>query len=173
MANIHLLKIDWIKHIRNDEILWEEKNLYNILHKRGEEYMLRALFTGGNSPNALIPDDYFFGLDNRTTVLADDDFINLIGEPTTSGYLRQTVSSLGEITVSESEAGIVRAITSIITFRAIGGTWGPVKNLFLTDRGDSNGFLIASVPAKAAFSVIDGDSVTMRMSIGLTACEAT
>lgn len=172
MSNIHLIKVDWIKHIRDDKVLWEEKDIYNVFHKRGEEFMLRALFTGGNSPNSLIPDDYFFGLDNRTTVDADDDFLNILGEPTTAGYLRQTVSSLGEITVAE-ENGVVRAITSIITFRAIGGSWGPVKNLFMTDRGDSNGFLIASVPATAAFTVIDGDSVTMRMSIGLTDCEPT
>ena len=170
MSNIHLLRIDWINQIRDGEILWEKKNLYNVLHKRGEEFMLRALFTAGNSPNALIPDDYFFGLDNRASVEADDDFINIFGEPSTNGYARQTVSSLGEMTVSE-ENGVIRAITSIITFRAIGGAWGPVKNLFLTDRGDNNGFLIASVPATAAFTVIDGDSVTMRMSIGLTACE--
>ena len=169
MSNIHLLRVDWINQIRDGEILWEEKNLYNVLHKRGEEFMLRALFTAGNAPNALIPDDYFFGLDNRTSVDADDDFINVLGEPTTGGYLRQTVSSLGEISGAE-EAGVIRAITSIITFRASGETWGPVKNLFMTDRGDNNGFLIASVPATAAFTVIDGDSVTMRMSIGLTAC---
>ena len=134
--------------------------------------MLRALFTGGNDPNALIPDDYYFGLDNRTTPDADDDFINILGEPNIFGYVRQTVSSLGEITVSEND-NVVRALTSIITFRAVGGTWGPVKNLFITDRSDNNGFLIASVPATAAFNVIDGDSVTMRMSIGLTACETT
>lgn len=170
MADMHLLRVDWIKHIRDGEVLWEEKNIDNVLHKRGEEFMLRALFTGGNDPNALIPDDYFFGLDNRSTVQADDDFVNILGEPNGSGYARQTVSSLGEITVAE-ENGVLRAITSIITFRAISGTWGPVQNLFFTDRGDNNGFLIASVAATAAFNVIDGDSVTMRMSIGLTACE--
>lgn len=170
MSNIHLFKIDWIKHIRNNKVLWEEKDIYNVLHKRGEEFMLRALFTGGNNPNALIPDDYYFGLDNRSAVEVADDFINILGEPSLFGYIRQTVSSLGEITVSEND-GVIRAITSIITFRAVGGTWGPVKNLFITDRSDNNGFLIASVPATAAFTVIDGDSVTMRMSIGLTACQ--
>jgi hypothetical protein len=170
MSNIHLIKVDWIKQIRDGEVLWEERDIYNVFHKRGEEFMLRALFTGGNTPNALIPDDYFFGLDNRTNVVADDDFVNILGEPFTGGYLRQSVSSLGEITVAE-EDGAIRAITSIISFRASGGTWGPVKNLFMTDRGDNNGFLIASVAATAPFSVIDGDSVTMRMSIGLTNCE--
>lgn len=170
MADMHLLRVDWIKHIRDGEILWEEKNLDNILHERGEEFMLRALFTGGNNPNSLIPDEYFFGLDNRTTPAADDDFINILGEPSGLGYARQTVSSLGEITVAEVN-GALRAITSIISFKAVNGTWGPVKNLFLTDRGDNNGYLIASVPATTAFTVIDGDSVTMRMSIGLTACE--
>lgn len=171
MSDIHLLRIDWIKHIRDGKVLWEDKNLDNVLHKRGEEYMLRALFTGGNNPNALIPDDYFFGLDNRTVPAADDDFVNIIGEPASFGYVRQTVSSLGEFVVSEND-GLIRALTSIITFRAVGGTWGPVQNLFITDRADSNGFLIASVPADAAFTVVDGDSVTMRMSIGLSACES-
>lgn len=170
MSNIHLLRIDWIKQIRDGEVIWEDHDLYNVLHKRGEEFMLRALFTGGNNPNSLIPDNYYFGLDNRNEPQRDDDFVNIIGEPGTFGYVRQAVSSLGEITVSEN-AGEIRAITSIITFRASGGSWGPVKNLFMTDRSDSNGFLIASIPATAAFSVIDGDSVTMRMSIGLTACE--
>jgi len=169
MSKIHLFRIDWLKHTRNGKVIREEKNLNNTLHKRGEEFMLRALFTAGNSPNSLIPDDYYFGLDNRTTVNDDDDFVNVVGEPTSYGYSRQTVSSLGEITVSENDNKI-RGTTTILTFRADGGTWGPVRNLFITDRSDNNGYLIATVANASAFTVIDGDDITMRMSIGLSGC---
>ena len=171
MGDIHLITIEEIQHLsRTKNILWSKKNLKNVLHLEGEEFILKALFNGGNSPNTFIPDEYYFGLDNRTTLSSEDVMVSLINEPTIAGYTRQTLSSTIGFTVIEVTTGVIRAQSVILTFQAVGSSWGPVSNLFMTDRADNSGFLIASVATGNTFIVNDGESVTMRMTFGLKDC---
>lgn len=164
-----ILRIIEIQH-RNSQgnILWEAKNIYNILHQDGEEFILRAAFAGGQI-STIIPEDYYLGLDNRQAVVAADTMDDLIGEPSvTRGYARQAVGSSGDFTLNFQSDHYV-ATSPIVAFRA-DDTWGPVSNLFITDQADNTGYLIATAILPSALSVSAGESVTMRIGLQLRAC---
>jgi len=161
-----LIKVLSIQCVSKDgNIVWERKNLYNILHTDGEQFLLNCLFVGGQT-STYIPSDYYFGLDNRGTIAVADTMSSLVAEPTTNGYERQTVSSLGTFTVSV-QASNYRADTPLLTFEAIGGNWGPITTLFMTDKSDDSGTLISSVNLGTSVTVVDGHSLIVKMGLSL------
>lgn len=164
-----LLKILKFQVAREGKVIYEEENIKNILHTNGELFCLSALFTGGNNPNTFIPSDYFLGLDNRTTLAAANTMASLIQEPTVNGYARQSLSSTTGFVV-ELASGIHRAKGSIVTFNAIGGSWGPVRNMFLTDKIDNTGTLISSASLISPVTLNSGDAANMRISMQLKDC---
>lgn len=165
-----LIKILDIQHLSKDgEVIWQAKNLYNILHTEGEEFILKSMFIGGNDPNTFIPDSYYFGLDNRPTPDAGDTMDDLVSEPTINNYIRQPIASINAFTVS-TVGGINQAQSPIVTFSASGGSWGPVTSLFLTDQADNSGFLIATVPLTNTTTLSDGEVFNVRMGLSLTDC---
>ncbi len=164
-----LLKILEIEHLDSaGNVIWSDKNLYNVFHSEGEEFVLRAVFVGGVA-NTIIPVNYYFGLDNRTTPAIADTMLSLTSEPSTNGYGRIAVSSTNTFTVALTGSNF-RADGPIVTFSASGGSWGPVKNLFLTDQIDGSGFLIASVPLSQTLILDTGEVVNMRMGLSLKDC---
>lgn len=167
-----LLRIDAIEHVdANGKVIWREENLKNLLHKDGEEFVLLAVFTGGNTSNPFIPDDFYFGLDNRTDIAAADTMADILDEPSGGGYARQTVSSTTgfEHTVLNT---VNRVTSDIITFSAGGAGWGPVKNLFFTDKSDGSGYLISSVELRNTVTLIAGESINLKMGLSLRDCPA-
>lgn len=166
----HLIGIDYIQHLSCEhKILWEQKNILNMLHNDGEEFVLRSIFLGGKTNNAYIPNYYYFGLDNRVSLAASDIMTSLVSEPTTSGYTRVAVASTSNFTLGTNETN-TQISSPIVTFRAVGGSWGPVKNLFLTDASDNTGYLISSVALASSVTLNDGESINLRMSITLKDC---
>ena len=149
-------------------ILWEQKNIKNILHQEGEEFLLRAAFTGGQV-STIIPENYYLGLDNRQTIVATDIADDLIGEPSSGGYERQAVSSSGDFAINFENNHFV-ATSPIVAFRATVGNWGPVSNLFLTTKNDNTGYLISTAVLGTAVSLLAGDNVTMRIGMRLKDC---
>ncbi len=139
-----------------------------MLHILGEQFFLNALFQGGPT-NLYIPAFYYLGLDNRPTLFAADTMSGLVGEPSANGYLRQPVSSTTDFTV-ELVNGVYRASSANVTFRALGGSWGPVQNIFITDRVDLTGTLIASANLGSPFSLSAGNTVSLRIGIALRDC---
>lgn len=169
MSDWHgIMKVLWIEHRREGELIWKAENIRNILHKDGESFILRAAFTGGQV-SSVIPSNYYLGLDNRFSLDVEDDLGSLIGEPSGSGYARQAVSSAGDFVVT-LEGSNYRATSPIVAFRAEVGNWGPVSNIFLTDTTTSTGNLIASAALPSAVTVIAGDQVTMRIGLVLKDC---
>jgi hypothetical protein len=166
----HLLKIDEIKHIDKDgKTLWEQSNINNIFHLQGQSFILNAMFN--TSASVTVPSSYYLGLDNRTTpALSDVLATSLSGEPTQNGYSRQSVSSLNGFSIAISSDGNYRATSSIVTFSASGGSWGPVKNLFLASSSGISGHLISSSTLDSSRTLLDGQSITMRISVGLGNC---
>jgi hypothetical protein len=158
-----LLTILEISHIRDGKVIWQDKNLRNLFHTTGEEFMLKALFEG-----LALPAAYYLGLDNRSAIDVADTMTDLVDEPSVNGYLRQSVDYDG-FTVSLN-SGVNRALSPIVTFMASGGSWGPVRNLFLTNESDDSGYLIASVPLSASATLNPGDNITMRMGLSLQDC---
>jgi hypothetical protein len=163
-----IMKVLEIKHWRNDKIIWERRNIKNLLHEKGEEFILSAAFSGGKI-STVIPDNYYFGLDNRSLVKADQEMDNLIGEPTGNGYTRQTISSSNEFIIG-FENDHYQAVSPVLVFRASGASWGPVTNLFLTDQAGNAGSLISTAALGESVIVNDGDSITVRLTMLLKDC---
>jgi len=158
-----IMKIIDVQHIRNGKVIWESENLYNLLHAGGELFFLTCCFENDGS---FPPENYYFGLDNRTTVDVVDLMSDLVDEPVGNGYLRQSVSSSSGFAIDVVN-NVYRASSSILTFSATTGGWGPVTTLFLTTRNDNDGVLLASAPLSNEVSLEAGDSFNMRMSLSL------
>jgi len=167
-----ILIVDEFKVTRDDKVLYQAENLHNILHLGGESQILSALFVGGPGPaiNPYIPSIYYLGLDNRSALAVTDTLSNLSGEPASGGYNRQPVSSTTGFTIV-TEGTTVKAKSGVIVFSSIGSSWGPVKNMFLTNISSGTaGILYSSVPLGSNVVVTAGDTVSVRFSMALRNC---
>lgn len=160
-----LMKVLEFQHLDvNGEILYQEKNILNTLHVEGEEFILSVCF-GGLS----IPNNYYFGMDSRFTISPSDVMVDIYNgnyEPTGFGYLRQQIPSTGSFSLLLSN-GNYKAVSPAIQFTAIGGSWGPVQNIFLTNESNYEGYLIGSASLQSPVTVNAGQSIAMRFSMGL------
>lgn len=157
-----IMKIEKIQQIRNSKIIWEEENVYNVLHSLGEQFFLTCCFKNdGEYP----PANYYFGLDNRPTVAKEDKITDLVNEPSGNGYARQATSSNSGFTI-EKVNNVYRASSQIFSFVANGGGWGPVSNVFMTT-SNSSGVLLSSAALSSSISLVDGDLINLRMSLSL------
>tara|TARA_Y100000034_G_C6883569_1_gene405316 strand:+ start:1189 stop:1695 length:507 start_codon:yes stop_codon:yes gene_type:complete len=167
MKKLHLLRIEKIEHINaQGDVIWEKEDLLNVLHTEGEQYMLEAAFVGGSISNEFIPENFWFGLDDRAIIDTEDTLASLDSEPSVNGYARQAVTSTDGFSVALS-SGYNKATAPIVTFAASGGSWGPVSNLFMATTEGNSGLLIATVALGTEVTVPSGDSINVRMSISL------
>lgn len=158
-----LVKILEIQHVRDNKVIWEDKNILNTLHVGGELFILSCAF---DNDGTLPPANYYFGLDNRATVSVDDTMSEIEDEPVGNGYLRAAVSSSGQFT-TELIGGAFRATSQILTFTATGLGWGPVSNLFLSSTSDNSGILIATTQLSVPVTLASGDALNLRMGLSL------
>ncbi len=160
-----LMKVLEIKHTDSEgNVLYCEKDIRNLIHYTGEQFVLGSLFGGQE-----LPEKYYIGLDSRTSLSASTSISGLSGfEPTTSGYARQSVNS-GNFSVVSDESGW-QANSPILLFGAVGGSWGPVKNIFMaTGLGYSgSSVLISSASLSRDVTVNAGEVVSMRMAMALS-----
>lgn len=160
-----LVKLLWIEYLdKNGTCLWKKENLFNILHRDGEELILKVMFGGQE-----LPSNYYFGLDNRTTLDVADNMEDISGEPSENGYARKTIDASNDFSISLTGSGW-QAVTPILSFTANGGNFGPIRNLFLTDASDNNGSLIATISLTSPTTVLDGNTINVRMAMTLTVC---
>jgi hypothetical protein len=148
-----------ITHIRNGKALYKEE-LRNALVDEGEENLLDTYFRDQNSPSA-----FYFRLCNDA--LAETDTLAEIqNEPSGNGYAAQQVerSTVGFPTL-EFHDGDYRVVSKEITFTAGGGAIGPVNTCFVATTPDNTGKLIAYVPLSLTRTILDGDSMILRMRI--------
>lgn len=169
--SLQLMEILEINHFnKNGDLLFNNKNVKNLVHKQGERYMLRVLF--GDLEKS---ERYYLGLDNRSDLSEADDFQKVCELEVSSnfGYARQPVSNNG-FSFVVNIYGDYQANSPIVYFRANGGSWGPVKNLFLcTDSVSScslntnEGYLLSSIPLGSTITLLDGETISMRLAIAL------
>lgn len=161
--NLHIMKVIEVYHFdKKGHCLYKNTNINNILHGEGEEFILKVLF-GGNS----IPSQYYLGLDSRSTLSRTDTVGSLSSlEPTTSGYIRQTVDA-NSFSFITNDSGNYQANSPVVLFRAVSGSWGPVRNIFLTDQAGYGGKLISSVPLGSNLIVQAGEIISMRIGLAL------
>jgi len=156
-----LLFVESVEYYEGGKLAWSKGPFHNVLHRLGEEFILKVAFSTTTKPT-----NYFLGLDNRTTVAAGDAIGNISGEPTGNGYARQAVSSTTGFTVSQYNlTDGYKVLSSVVGFTAVGSSWGPVKNLFMTTTADNSGVLISSIALDTGFSVQAGGTVLMRMGL--------
>lgn len=162
-----IMKVLEIQHLDVDgKLLWKQNDVLNQLHAEGESFILETLFAGNS-----VPDNYYLGLDNRSTISRNDTLSTTSStEPTGFGYNRNTVPSSGSFSVELGESGVFQASSPIIAYSASGGNWGPVSNLFLTDQSDNNGNLISSVQLSSAVTVTNGQTINVRIAMTLRDC---
>lgn len=154
-----------LKHYSRDgELLWEKDVVPNIIHAEGELYCLTALFT---TLVTSIPSNYYAGLDNRTLPARPDTLANLSQEPSQYGYARQPLNSGSGFIVTVNANGVYQATSNVITFVANGGTWGPVKNIFLATSVDNSGRLISTAALDGQHFLSTGEQLTMRLALTL------
>jgi hypothetical protein len=148
----------------NGRILHREENIKNMLHDAGEDFILKVLFAG-----TAVPTNYYIGLDARSSLSSLATISSLFGpEPTSNGYERQKIQS-NNFAVSAGPSGSRQATSPAILFKAIGGSWGPVKNIFLsTGLGYSNVVLISSASLSRNITVAAGEIITMKMAMTLS-----
>ena len=162
-----LIKIEEIQLVSKDgKILWEAHDLLNMLHIEGEKYMLTVAF----SDKSIIPNNFYFGLDNRTKLAESDTMATIVGEPNSNGYVRVPVAGQGQMSIELVNTSYWVAKSPITIFNASDGVWGPVTNLFMTTASDSSGLLIASVPLTSTVTIQAGSSLNVRMGLGLRDC---
>ena len=180
-----ILKIEEIEHKDVDgTVLWQAKNLTNILHNTGEQLLLGAAFAGST-----LPTNYFFGLDSRTPLTVAGGTTNQsivypyvqsnviiatgpAGEPESGlGYLRVNISN-NVFVISLDDDLHYRASGPIISFFGSGAGWGPVTNLFLgyTNSGTSQDIILATVPLTQPVTVTNGQVINARMALKLITC---
>jgi hypothetical protein len=159
-----IMKILEIQHLDSkNNVLWNAKNIYNLLHSEGEQFLLQAAFIGGRN-SEIIPDFYYLGLDNRLTVTVSDTMADLISEPLGGGYERAEIASSGDFSINFDNNHYI-ATSPIVAFRATTGFWGPVSNLFLTAEVGSEFKLISTAVLPSAIILNSGDAVTMRIGM--------
>ena len=158
------MRILELKHYRNNELISVTYDLPNMLHQGGEEFILSVAFSTANGFS--IPAAYYLGLDNRNTIQLTDTMASLQNEPTGNGYLRQPVSSASGFGI-ELVNSAYRATSVVVAFTASTGSFGPIQNLFLTDKLDNTGTLIATAPLDAPHTVAPGDTLSLRLGLSL------
>jgi hypothetical protein len=161
-----IMKLLELEHIGKDgSVLHRETDLKNIIHSQGEDLILKILFSGG-----ALPEKYYIGLDSRSSLDKSQSMSDIFGlEPNSNAYVRQSVKS-DNFSVVNVAAGYKQANSPTLLFKATGGPWGPVKNMFLTTGLGYGTTLISSVTLSTSITVADGEIITMRMAMALSSC---
>lgn len=163
-----LMKIlDISHHDKNGNIIYKEENIHNILHRTGEELILSILFSG-----LTVPENYYIGLDSRSSLSASDSIGSIMGyEPNENSYSRQEVAN-DSFSIIVNSSSSRQANSPTILFKAVGGSWGPVRNIFLTTNlgYGTNSKLISSAALSQPITLQDGEIVTLRMGMMLSGC---
>ena len=148
-------------------IIFRTEDIRNSIHILGENFILKVLFGGQAVPNS-----YHIGLDSRETIQIHDAISDLASlEPSGLGYERQSIGS-NDFSVVENVAGFMQANSPTVLFTASGGSWGPIKNIFLcTGLGQSAPtVLVSSASIGQNLVVSPGETVSMRMAMTLSDC---
>jgi len=164
-----IMKIAEFCHLaKNGEIIYKEENIFNTIHLVGEELILKILFAG--EP---VPANYYIGLDSRSSLDSALGIGSIYGyEPNQNSYERQKVQS-DNFSIVVGATSHRQANSPTVLFKAVGGSWGPVKNIFLsTNLGyGTNSILISSASLSRNITLADGETITLRMAMALSNCQ--
>ena len=159
-----LMKIVEAEQIRDGKVLWREENIRNTFHAGGELFMLTCSF---DNDGTFPPEQYYIGLDNRSSVTVEDLMTDLVDEPSGNGYVRQSISSNGGFTIDLLNSVYV-ATSNILTFSAsVSSGYGPISTMFITNKSDNTGILLATATFSSPFTLSAGDIFNTRINLSL------
>lgn len=167
-------KSGWsIKHTRRGKVIWQEFSEGNILHDEGEQALLSAYFATAYSGFGAPPANLHLGLDNRTALAEANNLAAITGEPTAGGYARIALATGGTGLAGQDfhinqPAAYFRADSKQVVWTAT-ANWTQAKHLFLcTVATGTLGKLICSKALSAPRTLLNGDTLTVSMFIGLS-----
>lgn len=156
----------------------EQKNLSNVLHFEGEQYILAAAFNTAMREHEGTPEFLYVGIDNRETVTPAQTLTDVVAaEPTLGSYQRAPISTKdgfasGWVRVKGKKDDSIFILNRTLTFRAEGGDIGRVKHYFLTTAAQgANGKLIMTTPMKKPFDFDEDWSIKADFTISLREAE--
>jgi hypothetical protein len=152
--------------VRNeDKIIYETKDLKNILHAGGQELFLGCMFK-----NFSIPTTYYVGLDSRTNILADQDMNDISGEPNVSGYARQPLIKDTDFSFATT-TNPVKIRSSTVVFSYSGFAYSATDMFLCTVATGTSGILISTVSFGTVINVSSSStSVSMKFAMTLGSC---
>jgi len=157
-----------VQHIRNGEVIWQEKNIGNTLADAGARAIL-DLFWKRDTSNYLFS-NFYVRLTNITPIVTSTLTSLSVGEPLlATGYTAQTVetSSVGFPTSDVASDGNQQLTSKVVTFTATagGGGIGPVTYAFIGTTSDNTGILLCYIPLSMSRTILAGDSMTYSFSV--------
>ena len=156
-------EFEW-EHRDKDGNIIDKWTTYNALANEGEYTILDNFFRKQSTPET-----FYLMLVNDTPTIPDS--LDLItGEPTGNGYerLEFTRDTTGWPDPIVKVSGHYMVISKQVTFRAIGGSWGPVIYAILTTiPTGTDGPLIAFVELSSPKTLADGESLLCRVKVRL------
>lgn len=149
-------------------LLWTEE-AHNNLADEGEQHFLDVTLR-----NATGATQFYIGLSDSTTPCSIAETNNLTaasaGEPSSNGYARSDGlverSNVGWPTLA-LDSGDYMATSTVETFVASGGSWGPVFCAFLATTIDNTGKLISYAPLSVGRTLASGESLQVTYKIKL------
>ena len=146
------------------KILYEDKNLKNVFNVGGQTLFLSCMFK-----NTSVPNEYYVGLDSRTTITAAQTMADISGEPSGNGYLRQPlVKNTNFEFVPDVTPPKIRSST--VSFTATGTSY-TATDMFLCNVGTGySGVLISTLSFGTTLTVSPGAVVSMKFAMSLGTC---
>jgi len=148
---------------KDGNLKWEEINRPNSLTDEGEYLFLDVTLRNGTAPS-----NYFLRLYNVTPTETSNLTSLATYEPTTNGYAAQTVerNNTGWPTLT-LDSGDYQATSSVETFTASGGSWGPVTYCVVATSTDSSGKLVSYVALSQSRTLQNGESLQVTYKLKL------
>lgn len=146
------------------ELLHDQPWTPNALADEGEQDFLDVYLRAATAPTT-----FYVGLVNDT-IVDTDTLATITGEPSGNGYSRKQVerNSTGWPTLA-LDSGDFRAVSSVETFTASGGSIGPVTSAFLCTNAASGtaGKLLTYNALSQSRTLADADSLDVTTRIKL------
>jgi hypothetical protein len=148
-------------------LLWEE-DAHNSLADEGEQLFLDCVLRATSCPS-----QFYVRLVDSTASCSISDTNTLataaaLGEPSTNGYAAQLIerNSTGWPTLAP-DSGDYMATSSVETFSASGGSWGPVYCVMLGTSSDNTGKLVSYAALSQARTLASGESLQITYKVKL------
>jgi hypothetical protein len=170
---VSVIHVPFVRHIRDGKVIWEQRNLHNLLHDEGEQALLSAYFATAMSGYGAPPANLYLGLDARAVLAEADDLTTLSNEEVGNNYARQALSTggtglAGQDFYINQPAAYYRADGKVLTFTATTAPWSAKLNMFLcTVASGTAGKLISSLVLTASRTLQIGDSLQASILTGL------